>query len=345
LDNHIDVDIWFYVAFNLGVLALLAIDLGLFHRQAHAPSVREAALWSLVWISLSLLFNAGIFAFGGSDAGLAFLTGYLIEYSLSVDNIFVFVLIFGYFQVSAQYQRRVLFWGILGALIMRGLLIGVGATLLHQFHWVIYIFGAGLIFSAYKMLTQHAQTVDIEKNLAVRLLRRLLPVSNVYDGQRFFTRLNGRLAATPLLLVLVVVETTDLIFAIDSIPAILAVTSDPFLVYTSNVCAILGLRSLYFLLAGVVDRFHFLTAGLSVILAWVGTKMLISDLYHVPIPVSLAVIAIVLFGSIAASLIFPPPVHAKPEDTVLERVVETAEEVLHPETVKAAVDDEGAPGR
>jgi tellurite resistance protein TerC len=301
----IEVSIWFWIAFNIGVLALLALDLGLFHRDAHAPSVKEAAIWSGVWVSLSLLFAAGVFTFAGSTAGVEFLTGYLIEYSLSIDNIFVFVLIFGFFAVPAAYQHRVLFWGILGALIMRGALIGVGAVLLQQFHWVIYFFGALLVFSGIRMATQGERDISLEKNVAVRLFRRFMPVSAGFHGQRFFIRERGVLMATPLLLVLLVVETTDLIFALDSIPAIFAVTDEPFLVYTSNVCAILGLRSLYFLLAGVVDKFHYLKPALSLILVWVGAKMLLSEVYHVPTVLSLFVIGVILASAVVASLRFP----------------------------------------
>lgn len=242
--------VWVWVGFNLFVLALLAIDLGVFHREAHEVSLREAAIWSVVWISLALLFNLGLYLFwdtimpnsslSASDAGLAFLTGYLIEKALSVDNIFVFVLIFSYFAVPAKYQHRVLFWGILGALVMRGTMILAGAALIKQFHWIIWIFGAFLIFTGIHMATAQDEQIEPEKNPVVRLFRRFMPISDRYDGQKFFTRQNGVLMATPLLLVLVMVETTDLIFAIDSIPTIFAVTQDPFIVYTSNVCAIWG---------------------------------------------------------------------------------------------------------
>ena len=305
MDNGINVGIWAWLAFNAGVIALLAIDLGVFNRKAHAPSVREAAIWSATWISLSMIFAAGIFVFGGSEPGLAFITGYLIEYSLSVDNIFVFVLIFGFFAVPAQYQHRVLFWGILGALIMRGIMIGAGSALLHEFHWVIYIFGGILILSGVRMATQGEHTIEMEKNIAVRIFRRFFRVTSDFREQRFFVREDGLLYATPLVLVLLVVETTDVIFAVDSIPAIFSVTEDPFLVYTSNVCAILGLRSLYFLLAGVVDKFHYLKPALSLILIWVGTKMLISEVYKVPTTLSLAIIAGVLACAVAASLLLP----------------------------------------
>lgn len=313
--------VWVWVGFNLFVLALLAIDLGVFHREAHEVSLREAAIWSVVWISLALLFNLGLYLFwdtimpnsslSASDAGLAFLTGYLIEKALSVDNIFVFVLIFSYFAVPAKYQHRVLFWGILGALIMRGTMILAGAALIKQFHWIIWIFGAFLIFTGIRMATAQDEQIEPEKNPVVRLFRRFMPISDRYDGQKFFTRQNGVLMATPLLLVLVMVETTDLIFAIDSIPAIFAVTQDPFIVYTSNVCAILGLRALYFVLAGVVHLFHYLKLGLSVVLAFVGVKMLLPDLseaivgvsWKIPTGVSLGVVATIIAVSIIASLV------------------------------------------
>lgn len=298
-------NIWFWIIFNIFVLAMLAIDLGIFHRDDHEVTVREASIWTVVWISLALIFNAGIYYFAGPTEGLQFLTGYLIEKSLSVDNIFVFVLLFTYFQVPSIYQHRVLFWGIIGALLMRGALIGVGAFLISQFHWVIYIFGAFLVFTGIRMALQKDEHVDVESNAVVKLLRRFMPVTQNYHGHDFFVRQGGKLFATPLFVVLLIVETTDLIFALDSIPAIFAITTDAFIVYTSNVFAILGLRSLYFLLAGVISKFRFLKVGLSVILVFVGVKMLIEGFYHIPILVSLGVIASVLIISIVASLMFP----------------------------------------
>jgi tellurite resistance protein TerC len=303
--------LWLFVAFTVFVLGMLAVDLGVFHRQAHAVSLKEAGIWSAVWISLALAFNAGVLYFLGPQAGLEFLTGYLIEKALSVDNVFVFVLIFSYFAVPARYQHRVLFWGVLGALAMRAAMILAGAVLIAQFHWVIYLFGAFLVVTGLRMATQTEHALEPEANPVVRLVRRLVPVTQEYHGQRFFVRQaltpGGvvRLAATPLFVVLVLVETTDLLFAVDSIPAIFAVTTDPFLVYTSNVFAILGLRSLYFLLAGVIHTFHFLKLGLSVVLVFVGAKMLLTDLYKVPIGLSLAVIAAVLGTSVVLSLLFP----------------------------------------
>lgn len=316
-----DLPLWVWVAFNLFVLGMLALDLGVFHRDAHVVTVREATIWSVVWISLSLVFNALIFgfwdtlapgsAYTNSEAGFAFLTGYLIEKSLSVDNIFVFVLIFGYFAVPAKYQHRVLFWGIIGALLMRGGMIFLGAALIKEFHWIIWIFGAFLIFTGIRMATSKEEKLDPEKNPVVRLFRRLMPVSTTYDGDKFLTVQNGVRMATPLLLVLVMVETTDLIFAVDSIPAIFAVTEDPFLVYTSNVFAILGLRSLYFVLAGVVHKFHYLKLGLAVVLSFVGVKMLLPDLskallgvsYKIPTEISLLVVVAILAVAVAASVV------------------------------------------
>ncbi len=300
--------IWFWIIFNVVVLGLLALDLGVFHRKAHAVSVKEAAIWSVIWISLSLLFNLGIYFFEGKEIAMQFLAGYLIEKSLSVDNIFVFIMLFSFFQVPPAYQHRVLFWGILGALIMRGALIGVGAFLIAQFSWVLYIFGAFLVYTGIRMALQKDDDhIDVESNRAVKLLRRFFPITDGYRGQKFLTIENGVRMATPLLVVLVIVETTDLIFALDSIPAIFAVTQDPFIVYTSNVCAILGLRALYFLLAGVMQTFHYLKYGLSLVLVFVGVKMLIADFYHVSIGLSLGVIAGVLTVSILASLLVPPP--------------------------------------
>ncbi len=291
-----EVSIWFWVLFNLFVLGMLALDLGVFHRKAHAVSLREAGIWSAVWVSLALLFNLGIYLYWGSRPALEFLTGYLIEKSLSLDNVFVFA-------VPAAYQHRVLFWGILGALVMRAALIGAGSYLVKQFQWVLLLFGAFLVYTGVKMARQKAHTLHPERNLLVRLLKRFIPVTSEYRGARFFTRENGKLWATPLLVVLIVVEASDLMFAIDSVPAIFAVTQEPFLVYTSNVFAILGLRSLYFLLAGVIDRFRYLKLGLSALLVFVGFKMLLLEWYKMPITVSLGVIAGVLSLSILASLL------------------------------------------
>jgi tellurite resistance protein TerC len=292
-----------WIGFNLFVLALLAIDLGVFHRKAHVVSVKEAAIWSAVWISLSLLFNLGLYFWLGSEVALQFFTGYVIEKSLSVDNIFVFVLIFSAFAVPAVYQHRVLFWGILGALVMRGTLIVAGAALIEQFHWIIYVFGAFLIFTGVRMALHRDEEIHPENNPLLNILRRRLPVTETYEKDHFWVRRAGKLMITPLLLVLVLVESTDLIFAVDSIPAIFAVTTDPFIVYTSNVFAILGLRSLYFLLAGVIDKFHYLKLGLSAVLTFVGVKMVIVDFYKIPTPVSLSVIVGLLAIAVVASLV------------------------------------------
>ncbi|MDQ1348221.1 MAG: tellurite resistance protein TerC [Acidobacteriota bacterium] len=295
--------LWLWAGFNLFVLAMLAIDLGVFHRQAHAVSLREASIWSAVWIALALVFSLGVWKFLGPQPGVEFLTGYLIEKSLSVDNIFVIALLFAYFKVPDQYQHRVLFWGILGALVMRAAFILAGAALLERFHWIIYLFGAFLVLTGIKMAFAPEQGLEPEKNPIVRLVRRLMPVTSDFRGSSFFVREGGRLAATPLFLVLVMVEFTDLVFAVDSIPAIFAVTRDPFLVYTSNVFAILGLRSLYFLLAGVMHKFEYLKLGLAAILVFVGAKMALVDWVKIPSGISLGVIAAILAVAVAASLL------------------------------------------
>lgn len=288
---------------------MLAVDLLVFHRSAHEVSFREAAGWSIFWICLAIVFGAGVYWYMGPQKGLEYFTGYLIEKALSVDNIFVFILIFSYFRVPPRYQHRVLFWGILGALIMRGSMIAAGAYLIHQFHWIIYVFGAFLVFTGLRMAMHSEQSLEIESNPVIRLLRRIMPVTDVYHGQKFFVleKRAGtmRRVATPLFVVVVLIETTDLIFAVDSIPAIFAITRDPFIVYTSNIFAILGLRALYFLLAGVIHKFHYLKLGLSVVLVFVGVKMLISGAYKVPVGLSLGLIALVLGSSVAASLIWP----------------------------------------
>ncbi|MGD9762208.1 MAG: TerC family protein [Candidatus Binatia bacterium] len=326
--------VWVWVAFHVVVFTILAIDLGIFHRHAHEVSVREAAGWTVTWVTMALLFNIGIAQYMGGQAGLEFLTGYLIEQALSVDNIFVFVLIFSYFSVPKRYQHRVLFWGILGALILRGTMIALGTLLIQRFEWILYVFGGFLVFTGLRMAFAGESEIKVEANPLIRLLRRVMPVTKRYHGQRFIVqaRVKGRRRwmATPLLVVLIMVETTDLVFAVDSIPAIFSVTTDPFLVYTSNVCAILGLRSLYFLLAGIVTQFRFLQLGLSVVLIFVGVKMLIADWYHMPIGISLGVIAGVLALSIGGSLLFPEVVeaHSPVEHDPLEGSLDRAAEVL-----------------
>ncbi|MBI1790667.1 MAG: TerC family protein [Acidobacteria bacterium] len=295
-----------WIGFILFVLAMLALDLGVFHRLAHEVRLREALLWTAVWITLALVFNVGVYFWFGPERALEFMTGYLIEKALSVDNIFVFLVIFSYFAVPAALQHRVLFWGILGALVMRAIFIFLGAALLQRFHWVIYIFGAFLVFTGVKLLLQGGSEMHPERNPLFRLFQRLVPSVSDYRGSHFSVVENGKRYATPLLLVLVAIEATDLVFAVDSIPAIFAITTDPFIVFTSNIFAILGLRALYFALAGVMDKFHYLRVGLALVLAFVGAKMMLTDLYKIPIVASLAVVVVLLMGSIVASLIRPP---------------------------------------
>ena len=302
---------WCWIAFNLLVLALLAIDLGVFNRKAHVVSVREALGWSAVWISLAVGFGLWIGSAMGRQSMLEFYAGYLVEQALSVDNLFVFILIFGYFRIPSELQHRVLFWGILGALVMRGGMIGAGALLIAKFHWIIYLFGAFLVFTGAKMAFGGESSIEPESNPVIRLLRRILPITTKFHGQQFFVRepVDGgvvKLVATPLFVVLALVETTDLVFAVDSIPAIFGVTRNPFLVYTSNVFAILGLRSMYFVLAGVIGKFHLLKYGLSLVLAFVGTKMLLSDIWPLSIGVSLSVVGSLLMGSVLLSLLIKP---------------------------------------
>jgi tellurite resistance protein TerC len=292
--------------FAVFIVTVLALDLGVFHRKAHEVRTREALIWSAVWIGLALLFNAGVALHQGREAGLLFLTGYLIEEALSVDNLFVFMVVFSYFSVPKVYQHRVLFWGIVGALVMRGLFIWAGIELLNLFHGLFLFLGGFLVFTGVRILLQRHEEVHPERNIVLRLFRRFIPMTSNYEGHRFLVRREGRTLATPLLMVLVVVEMTDVVFAVDSIPAILAVTTDPFIVYTSNIFAILGLRSLYFSLSGVVDRFQYLKVGLGLILAFVGCKM-VAKFWNkdLPILVSLGVIVALLAGSIVASLLRP----------------------------------------
>ena len=294
-----------WLGFNLFVAAMLALDLGVFHRHAHAVKLREALSWTAVWIALALCFNIGVYYWHGRQAALEFLTGYLIEKSLSVDNIFVFLLIFSYFKVPGVYQHKILFWGILGALILRAAFILAGVTLLHRFHGLVYVFGVFLIVTGIRLAFEKDKEIHPERNVVLRAFRRLMPVSaRTHEGQ-FFVRDGGVWMATPLFVVLLVVETTDVIFAVDSIPAILAITKDPFIVYTSNVFAILGLRALYFALAGVMELFHHLHYGLSAILVFVGIKMLLADLYKIPTAASLGFIASALALSVWASIRWP----------------------------------------
>lgn len=294
-----------WTLFIILVIALLALDLGVFHRHAHEIKVREAIYLSLFWIALALLFNLGIYFYQGKKAAIQFLTGYLIEKSLSVDNLFVFLLIFSYFKVPSKYQHKVLFFGILGALIMRAVFILLGVSLIRQFHWIMYVFGAFLVFTGIKLAFQKDQEIHPEKNPLLRLIYRYFPISAEYDGDKFITLRNGRKLLTPMLVVLIFVETTDVVFAVDSIPAIFAITLDPFIIYSSNVFAILGLRALYFALAGIMRLFHHLHYGLSIILVFVGVKMLIADFYRFHESVALGFIGLVLALSIVASILFP----------------------------------------
>ena len=299
-----DLPLWVWFSFLGSVLFMLALDLGVFHRKAHIVSFREAATWSTIWVALGLAFGGLVYTWMGPQKGLEYFTGYLLEKSLAVDNIFVFVLVFSFFATPALYQHRVLFWGVIGALLMRGIMIFAGSALIKEFHWILYVFGGILLLTGIKMLFQKKEgDSDLNKNPAVRLARRIFKVSDTYDGQKFFTVQNGVRMATPLFLVLMFIEFTDLVFAVDSIPAIFAVTTDPFIVFTSNVLAILGLRSMYFLLANVIHRFVYLKTGLSVILLFIGTKMLLLDIYKIPTLVSLLVVAGILTVSIIASLI------------------------------------------
>jgi tellurite resistance protein TerC len=292
-----------WIGFVVFVLAMLALDLGVFHRKAHVVSFKEALGWSLVWISLALVFNVGVYFWFGDKPAIEFLTGYLIEKSLSIDNIFVFVVIFSAFKIPALYQHRVLFWGIIGALVMRAIMIFAGAAMLARFHWLIYVFGAFLIITGIRLYLQRNHDEKPTDSWAIRMVRRFIPSTTRFDGDKFFTVENGKKVATPLFMALILVEITDLIFAVDSIPAIFAVTNDPFIVFTANIFAILGLRSLFFLLADLVDRFVYLKVGLSAVLAFVGAKMMLIDIYKIPALVSLVVIALLLGGSIGASLL------------------------------------------
>jgi tellurite resistance protein TerC len=297
--------LWPWIGFNLFVLAMLALDLGVFHRKAHEIHFKEAIAWSAVWILLAGVFNLLIYYWKGEQVALQFLAGYVIEKSLSVDNIFVFLLIFSYFKVSGKYQHEVLFWGILGALAFRAIFIAAGVVLIEKFHWMIYIFGAFLIFTGIKMAFEKDKEIHPEKNPVLKFFKRIMPVTPEYVDGKFFVKQAGKWFATPLFVVLLIVETTDIIFAVDSIPAILAVTKDPFIVYSSNVFAILGLRALFFALAGFMKLFHHLHYGLSFVLIFVGTKMLISEYFKIPIVISLCVILGALALSIIASLVWP----------------------------------------
>jgi tellurite resistance protein TerC len=293
-----------WAGFLLFVLLMLALDLGVFHRKSHEVKIKEALIWSAVWISLALLFNVGIYFFIGKEKSIEFLTGYVIEKSLSVDNLFVFIMVFSYFNVDTKYQHKVLFWGILGALVMRAIFIFAGVALIQQFHWIIYIFGAFLIFTGVKMLVQKNEKVEPDKNPLVRLFKRFFPVTDTMHGGRFFVKINAKTVATPLFIVLLIIEFTDLIFAVDSIPAILAISTDTFIIFTSNVFAILGLRALYFALAGIAKLFYYLKYGLSAILVFVGVKMVVAGFFKIPVMYSLLIIVAILTLSILSSVLF-----------------------------------------
>lgn len=299
-------DMYFWIGFHALVFLMLALDLGVFNRKSHSISMKEALSWSAVWIIIAQLFNIFIYKFhGGADAAIEFFTGYVLELSLSVDNLFVFLLLFSYFKVPSEYQHKVLFWGILGAQLMRAVFIALGTALIAQFHWVLYVFGVFLVYTGIKMAFDKSDHIEPEENPVVKLFKRFFPVSNQYHGNNFFVQIDGKKYATVLFIVLLVVEFTDLVFAIDSIPAVFAVTRDPLIVYTSNIFAILGLRSMYFALAGVMNLFHYLKVGLSIILSFIGVKMLISDFYHMPTTIALGVVAGVLIISVIASIIWP----------------------------------------
>ncbi len=292
-----------WTAFVLAVILFLALDLGVFHRKVHSVKFKEALLWTGIWFTMAMGFAWGLYALRGQEEALEFVTGYIVELSLSMDNVFVIALIFGYFRIPLAYQHRVLFWGILGALILRGIMIGAGAALVRQFEWTLMIFGAFLVFSGIKMLFSKEEGVEPEKNLVIRLARKLLPISPVLDKHHFITNVNGRRMLTPLALVLVMVETTDLVFALDSIPAIFGITTKEFIVFTSNVFAILGLRSLYFVLASAMDYFRYLKFGLSTVLVFIGAKMLLPASIHISTPVSLGMVGTIILVSIGVSLI------------------------------------------
>ncbi len=307
-----NMTVW-WIIFVLFILAMLALDLGVFNRRAHVIKVKEALWWTLFWVSLAMCFCLGIYYFRGQEKALEFLAAYLIEESLSIDNLFVFLLIFNYFGIPTQYEHKALFWGILGALVLRAVFIIAGVALIAKFHWVIYVFGVFLIITAIKIVFEKDKEIHPEKNPVLKLLRRIMPVDSGFNGGKFFLKKEGRWVATPMFAVVLLLETTDVIFAVDSIPAVLAISADPFIVYTSNVFAILGLRSLFFAISGIMRLFHYLHYGLAIVLSFVGIKMLLSNIYKIPIIVSLGIIAATVALSIVASMLWPkkeqPPIH------------------------------------
>lgn len=308
-----------WTVFNVFIIIMLLIDLMVFHDADHEESIKEALVWTGVWIALALIFGVGVYYFMGSSTALDYYTGYLIEKSLSVDNIFVFLLVFSYFKVPPEYQHKVLFWGIFGALVMRLAFIFIGVALIERFEWIIFVFGGFLVFTGIKLAFEKDKEVHPERNPVLKLVRRMFPILKNYHGSKFFVRRMGKLVATPLFIVLIVIETTDLVFAIDSIPAILAITQDEFIIYSSNAFAILGLRALYFALSGIMRLFHYLHYGLALILIFVGIKMLIADFYHVPTPYALGFIALSLTGSVVASLLYPQEEAPIPEDKMADK--------------------------
>jgi tellurite resistance protein TerC len=297
--------------FGVMVIVMLALDLGVFHRREHEVKMKEAVIWSVIWIAVALLFNWGIYLFKGKELAMQFLAGYVLERTLSFDNLFVFLLVFNYFKLPSIHHHTVLFWGIFGALIFRAIFIACGIGLLHYFSWMIYVFGAILVWTGVKLAMEKDAKVEPEKNIFLKGFKKVMPVTNQFDGGNFFTKINGALFATPLMVILVVIESTDVIFAVDSIPAILAISRDPFIVYTSNVFAILGLRALYFVIAELMRLFHHLHYGLSLILVLIGVKMLIASFIHVPTSIALGAILLILAASVVASIIWP----AKPGET------------------------------
>ncbi len=295
-----------WVVFGVIMLGMAVLDLGVLNRRAHEVKMKEALIWSAVWIGLAMLFNLGIYFTQGSEKALLFLTGYVVEESLSVDNLFVFLVVFSFFRVPKHFQHKILFWGIIGAMVMRALFIGVGVSLIHQFHWIIYVFGAILVYTGLKLLGKKDEEIEPEKNPVIRLFRKIMPVTPTFEGDRFFVRKDNRTWATPLFIVLLVIETTDIIFAVDSIPAILAITTDPFIVFTSNIFAVMGLRALFFALSGFMQMFHYLNYGLAAVLSFIGVKMLLADVYKIPVGIALGVILVVLTASVVASIIWKP---------------------------------------
>lgn len=298
-------EILLWVGFHIFVLIMLVLDIGVFHRKSHEISVKEALLWSILWIGLAVIFDIGVWYYSTDQRALEFATGYIIEKSLSVDNLFVFLALFKYFRVPAKYQHKVLFWGIVGALLLRSVFIIGGVALISKFHFIMYIFGGFLVYTGFKLIRSNDEHIEPEKNPVLKLVRRFIPITNDYHEDKFFIKRIGRTIATPLFVVLVLIESTDVIFAVDSIPAVLAVSQDSFIVYTSNIFAILGLRTLYFALAGVVHVFHYLNKGMAIILVFIGAKMLIADFFKLPIEIALGVIVVVLLGSVGLSLLFP----------------------------------------